>query len=292
MFRAKWLRRMGGRVVRLIAVTFSVSVTIGGCSQGGEQLRTEESMEGDTSAVSYDGTDPSGKDPRRLVEQVVETVGGLDRLRELRDVEYRYTSLSGEQKEVSIERYVFDGELSWARYDPDTEGVVVVQGWDGQEWWVTMNDTLVTDPREDDRGRFSRKTNFYWLAMNFKLLDPGVTYEYEGTRSVGTIDYDLVRIGFGEGVGDAQDTYLLYINPYTQLVDRFLYTVMDYGRAEPRLKIVHYKDVEGVKLPIYRSAINSNWEGEIIGESWAEQISEDITFNNGFDRSLFEKPSP
>jgi hypothetical protein len=101
-----------------------------------------------------------------------------------------------------------------------------------------------------------------------------------------------LAIGFGEDVGDAQDTYLLYINPYTQLVDRFLYTVMDRGRAEPRLKIVHYKDVEGVKLPIYRSSIDANWEGEIIGESWAEQISEDITFNNRFDKSLFEKPSP
>ena len=34
-------------------------------------------------------------------------------------------------------------------------------------------------------------------------------------------------------MGDAQDTWLLYINPYTRLVERFLYTVMDRGRANP-----------------------------------------------------------
>jgi len=235
------------------------------------------------------------KDPRHLVEQVVEAVGTLEALHALRDVEYRYTYRRADGSEsVSLERYLFDGELSWGRYEtmrqwPD--GVSeVVQAYSGSETWVTHDGELVEDSEVIRGADFTRKTNFYWFAMMFKLTDPGTHHEYEGTRTVDGVEYDVVRMTFGEGVGDARDTYVLYIHPETHLVDQFLYTVMDFGVRQPSLKRVTYREVDGLQLPVRRAATRSNWEGEVLGEGWSEQLMEEIRFDNGFERELFEKP--
>jgi hypothetical protein len=127
--------------------------------------------------------------------------------------------------------------------------------------------------------------------MMFKLLDLGVSYKYEGPKRANGQVYDLVRIRFEAGVGDIQDTCLLYINKKTHLVDQFLFTVVDVGRTEHFLMKVNYEQIKGVKIPAFRSYAASNWEGEIKeGATWVDEISEDIKFNNGFDRSLFETP--
>jgi hypothetical protein len=102
--------------------------------------------------------------------------------------------------------------------------------------------------------------------------------------------YDLVRIGFEAGVGAVQDSYLLYLNRDTHLVDQFLFTVMDFGIKEPLLMKVTYKEIDGVKLPVDRTYIASNWHGQVKGTNWTEEIMEDIKFNNGFDRTFFRKP--
>ena len=235
------------------------------------------------------------KDARELVRGVVEAVGTREGLHARRDVEYTYTYRRADGTEtVSVERYVFDGELSWGRYletPRRPEGVSeVIQGYDGSETWVTWDGEPVEDPEVIRRADFTRKTNYYWFAMMFKLTDPGTRHEYEGTRTVDGVEYDVVRMTFGEDVGDVQDTYLLYINPRTRLVDQFLYTVMDYGRSEPSLKKVTYREVDGLMLPVRRVATESNWDGEVLGEGWSEQIMEEIEFDNGFEREIFEEP--
>lgn len=237
--------------------------------------------------------------PRALVERMVAEVGGIDKLYSLRDVEYTYTyhDLTGDNKDISLERYVFDGERSWAKYEVREKNVVpqmegeVMQGYNGKESWMTINGALVDDPQLMNLCDFLRKTNYYWFTMMFKLLDPGVRYEYSGTKAVDGIEYDLIRITFGEEVGDVQDTYLLYINPRTKLVDQFLFTVMDFGINEPFLMKVEYEEVAGLKLPAKRKAVAADWDGVPKNDNWVAEISANIKFNNGFDRSLFDKPS-
>lgn len=237
--------------------------------------------------------------PRALVEKVVAEVGGIDKLYSLKDVEYTYTyhDLTEDKKDISLERYVFDGELSWAKYEVREKNVVpqlageIIQGYNGQESWMTINGVPVDDPQLNKLCDFLRKTNYYWFTMMFKLLDPGVQYEYKGTKTVDGIEYDLVGITFGEAVGDVQDTYLLYINPKTKLVDQFLFTVMDFGLKEPFLMTVEYEDISGLKLPAKRKAVKADWDGVPKNDLWVAEISTNIKFNNGFDRSLFDKPS-
>lgn len=242
--------------------------------------------------------DSKNKDPKKLVEKMVETVGDYNKLKSLKDVQYTYTNrdnASG-KADVSIERYIFDGEMSWAKYTkhekyvfPDQQGEVI-QGYNGKDSWVTLNGKLIDDPQANKLADFIRKTNFYWFAMMQKLLDPGINYTYEGIKNVNGIDYELVRVGFNEGVGDVSDTYLLYINPNTNLVDQFLFSVMDFGVTEPFIMKVEYEEIEGAKLPSARKFTKANWEGEVLEDIWNDEIMTDIKFNNGFNKSDFDKP--
>lgn len=240
-----------------------------------------------------------GKDPRALIGQVVEAMGGMQRLKELRDVEYTYTYRNSKGKEdVSLERYVFGGEWSWAKYSkrevhvsPDKEGELI-QGFDGKESWVTLNGSLIsaTDQKSWKMADFMRKTNFYWFAMMFKLLDPGLIYSYEGTQEVEGVNYEKVKVTFESGVGDVSDIYLLYINPRTLMVDQFLFTVMDFGRKDPLLMKVDYEKIEGVTLPVRRKYAPAEWDGKVKQEAWAYEIMENVKFSNGFQKPLFQKP--
>ena len=232
---------------------------------------------------------------KALVKEMVAAIGGVEALYAKKDVEYTYTyNVPAEgKKDVSKERYVFDGELSWAAYEthekfvsPGYEGTVY-QGYDGKNFWVKHDDEVMEDEQMNGLSSFMRKTNYYWFNMMFKLLDPGLVYEYKGTKEVDSVNYEIVRVTFEENVGVAQDIYELYINPETKLVDQFLFTVQAFGVTDPLLMKVKYEEVDGLMLTTYRKYAPANWEGEVIQEAWAEEISEDVKFNNGFTTDQF-----
>jgi len=233
-----------------------------------------------------------------LVAKAVQEAGGVDALRVKKSVEYTYLyrNQSTGALDVSLERYLFDGEKSWARYDvheglnPEAEGAII-QGYDGRTSWQTVGGVRTSNAQELKRADFLRKTNFYWFAMTFKLLDPGLVYSYEGQRKVGDTVYELVKIGFQEGVGDVSDTYVLYINPKTSRIDQFLFTVLDFGKKEPLLMKVRYERVDGVLLPTRRIYAPSDWSGSVpAGTKWIDEISVGIRFGDRFDESLFRAP--
>lgn len=240
------------------------------------------------------------KEPEKakaLILEMIEASGGVDKFYALKDVEYTYTyrdNGSG-KSDISTERYIFDGELSWASYKVHEKFVLpgkkgeVVQAFDGKTTWTTLDGKDVTDLQAVKLADFLRKTNYYWFAMMFKLADPGIIYSYEGQREVNGIQYDIVKIGYEAGIGDVQDFYVCYINPETKLIDQFLFTVMDFGKKDPYLMEVKYETVDGLKLPVNRRYAPANWDGKILKDVWVDEISENIKFNNGFDRSMFSK---
>lgn len=257
------------------------------------QTNTEEKP---VSSIPKNEQLEAGNPGAKMVKEMIDALGGLEAYYQLQDVEYTYYYRNPEsgQEDVSLERYIYDGEKSWAEYTkhdyrmmPDKEGVVI-QSYDGKNTWVTLNGEKVEVPKIVKMADFNRKTNFYWLNMFPKLLDPGTRFEKKENRMMNDINYEMVEVSFGENIGDAQDKYLLYINPETKLVDQFLFTVMDFGRAEPLLMEVKYEEVSGIKWPTYRRYAPANWEGELAEDYvWIEEISENLKFNNGFDESLF-----
>jgi len=234
------------------------------------------------------------KNPKELIERMTEVTGNYENLKSLKDVEYTYMvkNVDTGKSDISIERYIFDGELSWGKFlqrddntFPELKGEII-QGYNGSESWMTVDGKPVLDDSALKYADFTRKTNFYWFAMMQKLLDPGIIYFYKGKEKVGGIEYDLVQLSYEPGIGDVSDTYTLYINPETHLIDRFYFTVMEFGITDPILMEVNYKQFKGVKLPVTRkfSAVVPN-----IGTMNIVEVMIDLKFNNGFDKTAFDK---
>ena len=220
---------------------------------------------------------------REIIGQMIETVGGMDALHALKDVQYDY-SYKGN---TSTERYIFDGEVSYGE-STTKEGKALRQYFDGEnvKVWVDGKETMAED--QANSAMFTRKTNYYWLTMMQKLTDPGLQLKYAGQREFEGIEYDLVDITFDDNVGVAKDRYLLYVNPHTHLVDQFLFTVMAYDVATPIMMKYTYGVFDGgnVRLPVVSQSHGAlNWEGELDPKgNWGARWRTDFKFNNGFTK--------
>ncbi len=228
-----------------------------------------------------------------LVYKMTQETGSYQDLLNLNDIVFNYTYRTPDQKEdVSIESYIFNGELSHGSYLkhertlPNLKGKMQ-QGYNGKDFWLKMDGQEITDSSAIESVTFTRKTNFYWFAMMQKLLDPGIKYEYLGQNNIEGKLYDIVKITFNTADDVASDTYQLYINPETHLVDQFLFTVVSKNVTDPILMRVTYENVEGILLSTYRKYTKSDWEANVLKDAWVEEITKDIKFNQNLDRTLF-----
>lgn len=231
----------------------------------------------------------------QLVYDMVQKVGSYQDLLSKKDVNYTYTyQTSDGKKDVSTERYIFDGELSYGSYQQhertlaSLEGTIE-QGYDGKEYWLKHDGKYLTDEKRLKRVAFNRPTNFYWFTMMQKLLDEGLSYEYIGEKIMEDRTYDIVKISFKSSDNKPTDIYQVYINRQTKLVDQFLFTVADFGLMEPKLMQVEHEQIEGFFIPTKRKYKNSNWEAEVTDEPWILVNWTDISFNNGLARETFKK---
>jgi hypothetical protein len=227
-----------------------------------------------------------------LVYNMVQTVGDYDQLKALKDVTYKYTYQTPDNKvDVSMENYIFEGELSYGSYYkhertfPELEGKIE-QCFDGNSFWFKHNGTLSADEKYLKRTQFSRKTNFYWFAMLQKLLDPGIKYTYLKEETINAQEYDVVKVSFDSE--KPTDIYQLYINKKTNLVDQFLFTVADFNSMDPRLMKMEYEEVNGILIPNKRKYTKSDWNGIALNDSWAIVSWTDIKFDNGLSKEMFK----
>jgi hypothetical protein len=65
----------------------------------------------------------------------------------------------------------------------------------------------------------------YWLLMPYKLFDPGVQLHYEGEEALDGKPHDKVRLTFEQVGLTPGDTYWVYFNRDTGLVDRWSYVL-------------------------------------------------------------------
>lgn len=231
---------------------------------------------------------------KKLVAEMIDVLGGKENFYKQGNVtyDYEYKDPNSPLTLIGTETYVFDGEKSHANYTTHSmlgANGKVEDGFDGKNAWIKFNGTLSTDEQANGVARFLRKTNYYWFAMFFKLQDAGVNLEHIGEQKVEGRDYDLVKVTFGNDVGDAQDTYVLYINKRTKLVDQFLFTVIGFGIKDPNLMKVHYETINGIKIPTERVYIAADWDGNIVGKKWTTTYWENIRFNTKIDEAIFSK---
>ncbi|MEO9952970.1 MULTISPECIES: DUF6503 family protein [Nonlabens] len=230
-----------------------------------------------------------------MVYQMVQKVGDYQKLLEKKDVSYTLNYQTADGKlDVTNEKYIFDGELSYGYYHkhertlPDLDGIIE-QGFDGSDYWLKNNEEQITEQKYLDKVKFNRPTNFYWFAMMPKLLDNNLVYEYVESKTIDNKEYDVVKVSFNLAEKKATDIYQVYINKETGLVDQFLFTVADYNIIEtPALMQVEYENIEGVLLPTTRKYKKSSWDAIVTDAPWVKVNWSDIKFNNGLVLSDFQ----
>ncbi|MDO5970788.1 hypothetical protein Q4Q35_13305 [Flavivirga aquimarina] len=231
-----------------------------------------------------------------LIYKMSQKVGDYNSLSKNKDVIYTYTYRTPDGKaDISTEKYIFNGELSYGLYDqhqrtfPDLEGQIE-QGYDGSEYWLKHNGETLDDTKRLKRVAFNRPTNFYWFTMFQKLLDPGVNYEYIGEKTLNNIKYDVVKITFNSNEEKPTDIYQLYLNKNTLLVDQFLFTVADFGVMEtPFLMKLQYEKIENLMIPTKRLYKKSTWHADVSDAPWIEVTWSNIVFNNNLNIKDFKK---
>lgn len=230
-----------------------------------------------------------------LVYQMTQKVGDYSKLSNKKDVIYTYTYQTPDGKsDVSTEKYIFNGELSYGNYKKHERTLAnlegqIEQGYDGNKYWLKHNGNIVTDSVALKRVAFNRPTNYYWFTMMQKLLDPGLHYEYIKEQTVGEVTYDVVKVTFESENNEPKDIYQVYINKDTKLIDQFLFTVMDFGKSDPLLMEIEYETIDGLLIPTKRRYKASNWDAEVTNEPWILVNWSNIKFDNGLSKADFIK---
>ena len=231
-----------------------------------------------------------------LVYKMVQKVGDYKQLRAKKDVTYTYTYETPDGKtDVSTEKYIFNGELSYGAYKvhqrtlPNLEGLIE-QGYDGENYWLKHNEVYITNEDYLRQVRFNRPTNFYWFTMFQKLLDPGLNYEFLGEQKIENTIYSVVKVSFTSNDDKPTDIYQLYINNETLLVDQFLFTVADFGKMEtPFLMKLLYEKVDDLLIPTKRLYKTSTWDAIVTNDPWIKVTWSAIKFNTNISKDVFSK---
>lgn len=248
--------------------------------------------------MSAQSTEQLYKDDKAydIVKKMIKKVGSYEDLHKKKDVQYLYTYTTPDGKyDQSIEKYIFDGELSYGRYTthqrtfPDLSGEIE-QGYNGSEYWLKHNGVVVNDAERLKRVAFNRPTNFYWFAMLQKLDDSGLIYEHKGETIVDNYTYDIVKVSFDTPDDQPSDIYQLYINKKTNLVDHFLFTVVDFNVIEePFLMVLDYEKIDGIHIPTTRKYKKSTWDAHETVDPWITVNWTNITFDNNLKKENFDK---
>ncbi|WP_350289652.1 hypothetical protein [uncultured Croceitalea sp.] len=239
------------------------------------------------------------QEAKQLIRKVVEANGGKDGLHKLKDVSYDYSFMVKDNniEDVSKERYIFDGEVSFAEYTkrevyaiPQMPGKTYTQFFDGNKSVSTMDGKVIAEQQPAFYGHILRKTNYYWFTMMFKLADPGVNHKMLPARDVDGTTYKIVEMTFGENIGESSDDkYILYINPETNRIDQFLYNATGFGVTEPSIMKVKYEKIDGIYISTYRKYAPADWDGNKKEGPWTEQYTKNVKFNNGYNLENISK---
>ncbi len=265
------MKSAAGRIVGMVgalAVTMTLVVAAAEVQQGGAPANDEMAV--------------------KLVGEWIESLGGMESYARLRSARYTLTTemhdpASGRLRRTRP-RYVTLARLDVgevARIERWEGDDFIQHGFDGVRPWAVMNgETLGPGDKDYDEARYVAGDVVYWISLPFKLLDPGVVLHYDGSDPEGN---HLVRVTFGEGVGDHSDTWF-----YTFAEGRAMPIRIGY-REEGRENINHtfWEDLQEVNGYIFAGRrVHVNADGRV----WKVLVTSDFEFNPEIDPQVFSRP--
>lgn len=227
----------------------------------------------------------------RMVHAAIEAHGGLARWYGNGPLHFRYAyeRLFGEPPLTTAQTVDPWQARAVHAMMPDSS---VRFGWTGEEAWVQP-----AGAEPPINPRFWSLTPYYFVGMPFVLADPGVNLERAGQMTAEEETYDLVRVTFDAGTGDAPDDYYyLLVDPETQQAGGVRYVVSypgfypEGGSSPERLMLYDgAQTVDGVTLQEgFRSFL---WTEEGAGEPQAEGRVTDVRFLPALPDSAFAMPA-
>ena len=276
--------------ISLLAVLVTV-ISFTGCKQ--ETKKTKELVNKVVKKpVVYDTNDPKG-----MLLAASESLGGFNKLKSLKDVSFTYNYVKPDgKKDISVEKYIFQDEVSWAKYTSHEINVAptlkgdAVQFFDGKSATFHINGEKNMDPQNVGTSQFLRQANYMWFTMMHKLTDPGIISKYDGQEEVDGVTYDKVHVTYDPTITgkEVNDIYVVYINPKNKMVEQFKFSLPAFGVNAPvLLSKCYYEEINGVKVITKREMFAPNAEG-VYGPMLTQTL-ENIKFNNGYTKESLSK---
>ena len=154
-------------------------------------------------------------------------------------------------------------------------------GYNGQEAWTSDAEALGL-PAD-----FYYATPFYFFSLPFVFADPGANVESLEPQEFEGETYDVVRVTYGQGVGDSpDDNYVAYFSQDDHTLKLVHYVVthpaVTQGQSAdelPRSALVYdvFQEAGGLQVP--QTATFYAWDDGVLGEKSGTIRFENVTFS-------------
>lgn len=224
-------------------------------------------------------------DAEALVDGWIEALGGMETYWRLRSAAYTLTTRLYDPATGRLRR-ARPRYVTIARLDSGEAGRVerwegddfIQHGFDGQTEWAVMNgQPLGPGDKDWDEARYVARDVFYWIGLPFKLKDPGVFLHHDGRDESGR---QVVRVTFGDGVGEHDDTWFYAFEEGRALPVSIAYR--EEGRTTAsRTYWEDIREVDGYVFAGRRVHVNAD------GQVWKVLETSDFVLNPTVDPSFF-----
>lgn len=166
-------------------------------------------------------------------------------------------------------------------------------GWDGQRYWIKATDTNAFAYNT----KFWSLTPYYFVAQPFALDGDGVNLELLPQKAYKDATYEVVKVTFEDGTGDAPDDYyILYFNMNDHKLGVIRYIVSypgyheDGGHSpEKFMELYGEQVVNGIVFPeSYQTHMLA--DDDTPGEHVTNVTLSEITFLPDLQASYFDMP--
>lgn len=163
-------------------------------------------------------------------------------------------------------------------------------GWDGENAWSYPDSAeLSVNPR------FWSTTPFYFVGLPFVLADEGAIHTFMEPDTINGRPYDLVKVSYESGTGDAPDDYyVVYIEQKTKLMGALRYVVSYPGfypegehSSEKIMILKGLQQVDDIKLP---TGYKTYWWKGGAGEYITNIDVAEVSFRSDASDADFQMP--
>lgn len=145
-----------------------------------------------------------------------------------------------------------------------------------------------------DEPQFYKNLWFYFFSLPFVAADQGVNQFDLESKTMGDVQYNGIKLTFGENVGDSpDDQYLLWLNAKSNQLEWINYSVTYWNEENAEkysaIKYQEWQTVDGLTVP--RLFSGHKWQGDTIGDERYRFVFDNVKFSESRpDPSLFTQP--